>query len=162
VAQGVYPWSDEAMVALYQKLFVTHAALCELYFEFEVRGTHALCVTAVSVYVLEVDSGSGEVVNLPAEGMRSPNVDFYMDEGNFTNITADQVGALLDGFWKQFGAYMQEDEAFAVLGLPVSSSAADIRQRFRELASRYHPDRGGDPQRFIEVRRAYESLKNRY
>jgi len=35
-----------------------------------------------------------------------------------------------------------------------------IRRSFRNLASKEHPDKGGDPERFRLVQQAYEVLSN--
>ena len=35
-----------------------------------------------------------------------------------------------------------------------------LRDRYRELASRHHPDHGGDPARMREVNQAYERIRN--
>jgi curved DNA-binding protein CbpA len=34
----------------------------------------------------------------------------------------------------------------------------DIKRRFRELALKYHPDRGGDSEKFIEILDVYKKL----
>lgn len=46
-------------------------------------------------------------------------------------------------------------QALDVLGLPRDASLREIRQCYRELAKRYHPDTGGDAQQFIRVNDAY-------
>jgi len=51
------------------------------------------------------------------------------------------------------------DEASALLGLTHGADAGTLRRRFRELARELHPDRGGDPAAFAEVRRAYALLR---
>ncbi len=53
-----------------------------------------------------------------------------------------------------------------VFGLPLPKKVGDLqswrsklRSSYRVLAKRYHPDRGGDPQKFTMVTAAYNSLK---
>lgn len=48
--------------------------------------------------------------------------------------------------------------AFDVLGLPRDASFPDIRQRYRLLAKRAHPDVGGEQEHFIQINTAYISL----
>lgn len=50
---------------------------------------------------------------------------------------------------------------YHILGVHESSSEAEIKSRFRELAMRYHPDQNDDPashRRFVEINQAYETL----
>jgi hypothetical protein len=46
----------------------------------------------------------------------------------------------------------------SLLDLPPYAGIQDIKQRFRELAKRYHPDLGGDSGQFIELVEIYERL----
>jgi curved DNA-binding protein CbpA len=48
--------------------------------------------------------------------------------------------------------------AYAVLGVPRAATAADIRDAFRRRAVLLHPDKGGDPQLFAQLRDAYNKL----
>lgn len=46
----------------------------------------------------------------------------------------------------------------AVLGLPVTATAGDIKTAWRRLAMRHHPDRGGDHGEFVRLKSAYKRL----
>lgn len=46
---------------------------------------------------------------------------------------------------------------FATLSLLETASAAEVKARWRELAFRHHPDQGGDPAAFDEMREAYNA-----
>lgn len=48
--------------------------------------------------------------------------------------------------------------AYAVLGIPVSSSPEETRSAYRALAMRLHPDLGGDEQAMKRLNAAYEVL----
>ena len=50
--------------------------------------------------------------------------------------------------------------AYTALGLVGPCSAKEVRHAFRELALRYHPDKGGDENRFKQVLAAYEVLRD--
>jgi len=52
-------------------------------------------------------------------------------------------------------------DVLSVLGLNPMASADDIKKRFRELAKKYHPDRGGDKDKMIELIEAYNKLINK-
>lgn len=51
--------------------------------------------------------------------------------------------------------------ALSVFGLNPRASAEDIKKKFRELAKKYHPDRGGDNDKMIELIKAYNKLINK-
>lgn len=53
---------------------------------------------------------------------------------------------------------LQRQQALAVLGLPPNATPQQIKRRYRALAKRYHPDRGGDPRQMQRIIAAYESL----
>jgi len=164
VQHQVYEWSSDPLISLYQKLFITQAALCELYFEFELRGNGQLCMTPVAVFVDTGDTlcrngrRAGEI-NKHNETL-VPNFDFFGDHENFYAITGDELKALLGQFWIKYDAFFSRQDALDVLGLRADAGWDKIKQAFRELASLHHPDRGGNSDTFIKVRRAYESLKS--
>lgn len=64
----------------------------------------------------------------------------------------------------------QRDDAYAVLGVSASADDAEVRQAYRRLMSRYHPDkfaarglcertRAVAEERVLEVRKAYDTIK---
>ena len=58
-------------------------------------------------------------------------------------------------------ANLYDPALLALLGLPPTATTADIKRRFRTLAKRYHPDHGGESERFIELMDTYEKLLGR-
>ena len=59
---------------------------------------------------------------------------------------------------------MDYKDYYQTLGVPKSASAKDIKQAFRKLARKYHPDVNpgdhGAEQRFKEINEAYEVLSD--
>ncbi len=55
---------------------------------------------------------------------------------------------------------MAKRDYYEVLGVGKSASADEIKKAFRRLAVQYHPDRGGDEEKFKEINEAYEVLKD--
>jgi DnaJ-class molecular chaperone len=48
-------------------------------------------------------------------------------------------------------------QALVKLGLQRPLTIQQLKQRWRQLASEHHPDRGGDPNQFNDLRQAYET-----
>lgn len=49
---------------------------------------------------------------------------------------------------------------YATLGVARTATQDEIKRAYRKLASQYHPDKGGDTQRFQQIQSAYEVLGN--
>ena len=65
---------------------------------------------------------------------------------------------LLDSFWNRFVVEDLRGPALVTLGLETDCSRQQVTQRYRQLAATHHPDKGGNPEQFIEIRQAYEVL----
>lgn len=49
-------------------------------------------------------------------------------------------------------------EYYNILGISRSASQEDIKRSYKKLALQHHPDKGGDPERFKQIKEAYETL----
>jgi curved DNA-binding protein len=52
------------------------------------------------------------------------------------------------------------NDYYNILGIERSASEDQIKTAYRKLASKYHPDRGGDTKKFQEIQEAYDTLKD--
>lgn len=81
---------------------------------------------------------------------------------SFMSLLWDMVGISIRTFWRS-GAnpartLMLRQQALVVLGLPPTATPQQIKRRYRTLAKRYHPDRGGDQRQMQKIIAAYEYL----
>lgn len=53
---------------------------------------------------------------------------------------------------------MAKIDLYAILGVPLEASVADIRKAYRKMAKSAHPDAGGSPDRFALVKLAHDVL----
>ena len=53
---------------------------------------------------------------------------------------------------------MSTNDCFSTLGIPFGSNTEKIKQAYRELAKKHHPDLGGSAERFVRIQKAYENL----
>lgn len=47
-----------------------------------------------------------------------------------------------------------------ILGVKRGATQDEIKKAYRKMAHKHHPDKGGDPEKFKEISKAYEVLKN--
>lgn len=95
---------------------------------------------------------------LASEISCQPLKQYYLDWQHFSQTTREEVQALLEGMWAHYTSADAQQNAYHVLGLEQGASFTQIRKTYRSLASRFHPDHGGDAVEFIRVREAYEVL----
>lgn len=51
-------------------------------------------------------------------------------------------------------------DPYQILGIDRTASADEIKSAYRKLAKKYHPDLGGDPEKFKEINEAHDLLSN--
>lgn len=95
---------------------------------------HTLCIRW-----LPPRAGDGQQL-----GQADPLRAYYLDLNNLVNTTREDVDQMLGRFWSRFSRDDRRHEALATLDLPADADEESIRQQYRRLAMRHHPDRGGD------------------
>lgn len=88
--------------------------------------------------------------------------EYYFNWKNYERTGSDDVLALLQQFWSRYQATDKLTEALMVLGVTSTTEWPEIQRKYRVLARENHPDKGGDTERFIEIREAYEVLAVHY
>lgn len=52
------------------------------------------------------------------------------------------------------------EKLYDILGIPKNATSDQIKKAFRTKAMTHHPDKGGDPEKFKEINKAYEILSD--
>lgn len=147
---------DDVQLALFKLNWLMMNALYQLQLELIDEGYH-LTISTLNIQLeplLHTSKNSLEQ-QLRIEPLR----DYYLDWQHFSDTTKEEVQALLEGVWQEYISGDEQDKAYRVLGLEVDASLQMIRKTYRKLAGQYHPDKGGDPMQFMEIRQAYEVLR---
>jgi hypothetical protein len=90
--------------------------------------------------------------------------EYYSDFSNFYQEDKNSIESMLSSFWQR---YIKHQEAVRfdlqaseqLFDLCPPYTLADIKARFKALAQKMHPDRGGDAKAFIDLQNAYACLK---
>jgi DnaJ-domain-containing protein 1 len=141
-----------------QALFRAHFLLFHALYRMRdnlVREHRAILEIDVLGIALRSYAKSGDTQLERADALR----DYYLDLGNLRNTDADDLERMLGRFWVRYYANGRRAEALQVLGLEDPVDAATVIRRYRQLAMRHHPDRGGDSGCFRAIREAMEILR---
>ena len=151
--------NDSYEMAMFKKHFMTMNALYSLQQELVEEGYH-LSITALHIRLEEIQSvsGSKELVDDAELKVR----DYYLDWQHFNNTSQQDVEELLNNFWKKYYSVDKQQAALQVLGLDEGADWSLIKSSYRRMAAEHHPDRGGVQSRFIEIREAFEVLRQFY
>jgi hypothetical protein len=88
-----------------------------------------------------------------------PVAAYYLDPRHLHTTDREEVRQLLRWFWRRYRVHGRRDEALAELELGPAATPDEVRRRFHTLARTHHPDRGGDPERFLRLVEAVEVLR---
>jgi len=143
-------------LALFKKHFLVMNALYQLQGELLTDGFY-LSISSLSIKIEEILDASESTVLVDDTDIKLSQ--YYLDWDNYDKTSQSDVEDLLNGFWKQYFAYDQQEQALKVLELSAESNWDEIQQSYRRKVSQCHPDKGGCRTVFIEIREAYEILK---
>lgn len=83
---------------------------------------------------------------------------YYLDWDNYLQTTEHDVKKMLTGFWEKIMNPDARAAALNVLDLPMDASHKAIKLRYRQLAAKHHPDKGGSQDAFIVIQEAFDTL----
>jgi len=151
-----FPQEKSSDLALFSLNFLVMNALYQLQADLLIDGFY-LSISSLSIKIEEIPSHSESTVLVDDTDIKLSQ--YYLDWNNYNKTSQSDVEDLLNGFWKQYFAHDQQEQALKVLELSVESSWDEIQQSYRRKINQCHPDKGGKRAVFIEIREAYEILK---
>ncbi|MGV6859996.1 MAG: DNA-J related domain-containing protein [bacterium] len=157
---GILPSLPLDELELFRVNFLLMNALYALQPEGALLGWR-LHISPLANWISEVGSPQGSAAEQEALLMPAGEVElrnYYMNWSNLEQTSLQEVEDLLHGFWERYAALGDEGDARKVLGIDGSCDEVEIRRAYQRAIGRCHPDRGGEAQDFIRVRRAYEVL----
>lgn len=154
-APGFPVTTQEPQLALFQKHFLVMNALYRLRDSLWCEEKLVLEISPLRIVLRLAGTSEDNGLQNSDHALTS----YYLDWQQLQQTRADDVAELLAGFWQRFSGVERRDWALAVLDLPGHADWPVIQHRYRQLAARHHPDRGGDTAIFLEVREAFETLR---
>ena len=72
--------------------------------------------------------------------------------------TADDVQELITSFWRRMNDKVERKKALADLGLQDPVDDNTVKQAYRKLVMKHHPDRGGEKEKLQKINAALAKL----
>lgn len=145
---------------LFQTHFLVFNALYQLQRDLAESGDKYLEINPLCIRLLyaAVRCDANAVTENSDEKLRA----YYLDMSHLWNTGKEDVACMLDRFWKFYNAAEDRLKALETLNLAEPVNYDKIKGRYRDLAKKNHPDRGGDKSRLQEINRAMGILKIYY
>lgn len=169
-------FNDKALrnsLVLFQTHFILFHTLYLLRNEWRTQGIGELNIVTTCIVLTPIIEKKAKTLET-----LDPLAQYYLDWNQLNKTSEGDVNALLDSFWDQMigntPKYHQTNEleaAFTVLEFTDehkqyngeyididSLSIEQLKQQYRKLQHRYHPDKGGSLQKTQALQHAYEIL----
>lgn len=147
----------DPQVIIFQKNFFVMNALYQIQRDLRLESFH------LNIFPLQISlvPNTNNEKNALTTG-DSELANYYLDWSNFDNISIEEVDALFASFWLKYHALDQVALALNTLGIDKGSTWSEVRQAYQKQVSCLHPDKGGNAEDFIAIRKAYEVLRGCY
>ncbi|AOE84353.1 DNA-J related domain-containing protein [Pseudomonas sp. TCU-HL1] len=147
-------------LVLFRTHFLVFNALYLLRDRLSGEGLAHLAISPLCVQLLPYEAGTAAALS-----ELDPLREYYLDLTNLRDTTEDDVERLLASFWTRMQGSEEKLAALELFGLHNGNqplSLAVIKQRYRQLVSQHHPDRGGSTSRLQSINKAMEILQRYY
>lgn len=114
-----------------------------------------IVATRICLYQTETDHSEDRTL-----ARTDPMQSYYLDLDNLERETPDSLQQKLNAFWQRLQDPDKVAADWALFELQPPVSKDRLRNRYRQLCQRHHPDRGGDARQFQRIQAAYARLKS--
>lgn len=141
-------------------LFNAHFLLKHCLYRLQEQGMRerefVLEITSVSIKRLPYHSGAYAL--RPSDPLRA----YYLNIDHYFETSEDDVNQLLGDFWQRYLLQNDAQAALKTLELSPEADYAAVKQSYRRLAQKSHPDKGGTPSEFVKINAAKEILDKHF
>lgn len=148
-------------LALFHTHFLVMNALYQLRRRLVAEGRGGVEISALRIALIPAADVAAQESRSLAAGDHEVE-GYYLDWANFASASTASVDELLSSFWRRYLVQDDRHQALQLLELAEPVTLRDIKQRYREKAMLWHPDRGGSDTQLAELNGALEVLKRYY
>lgn len=150
--------ADDPELQLFRQHFLIMNALYQLQDSLWQEEQLNLSISALKIMIQPSQPDATGSTAL-TDGANAKLAAYYLDWNEYDSTSADEVNRLITSFYRRLANHDNRQSALDTLQIATAApSAFEIKQQYRKLVKHHHPDAGGDPKRFIEIRQAYEAL----
>lgn len=147
------------LVKLFRMHFLLFHRLYQLRDELHARKQGTLAIHTLCIRLLPYQTGSSGVE------IEDPLRAYYLDLDQLRSTTEIELESMLSRFWSALKTPISSADrqwALSLLELDEQASDQQIKQSWRRLAMRHHPDRGGDEELLKQLNQAVSLLLPRH
>lgn len=149
---------DETSISADLKLFRHHFLVMNALYSLQPIFHQQELYLSISALAISLEPLCESQQHLPFQSSDHKLREYYLDWQVLEDSSDESVDQLLNSFWPRFLSQDRIMESLEILGLSPESNWAEVQKEYRKLASKAHPDKGGNPLHFLEIREAYETL----
>lgn len=149
---GLLPSSFAKNLDLFRSHFMVFHTLYRLRDELWANEEAHLEISPLCVRLMPYVEGEAALT------IADPLREYYLDLEELEATCSEEVDDMLASFWNRLARDDLRQDALEELGLVDPVDDATIKKRYRELAMKHHPDRGGDKEKLQSINVAMAKL----
>ncbi len=146
---------------LFSAHFLCMHALYHLKKQYELEKIFSLNIQSVRIERINIPKN----ISIPDNSQQTlttndPLEAYYLNPKHYFETQENDISDMLKAFWKKYLAQDKKQSALNILDLPPEANSRMIKEQYRRLAQKHHPDKGGCAEMFNKIREAKTILDN--